>query len=154
MCWLNRTRRFRRGNGRDGGGGLAWTGDPGEMLLFLEGKTTERKLRLFAVACCHRISPLLVDESSLRAVQVCDEMADGDVAEDERVGVYLLNSELARRFLDKQEWVFARAAAAAYGCIASTVRAGATCDEAILCAAAALDAERMDREQGGQGVLV
>ncbi|HYT88659.1 MAG TPA: hypothetical protein VEL76_08120 [Gemmataceae bacterium] len=33
--------------------------DPGEMLKFLEGRTTSRKLRLFACGCCRRVWHLL-----------------------------------------------------------------------------------------------
>ena len=65
--------------------------DPNEMLPYLNGKTTERKLRLFAVACCRRVydrvplagsaEPALCPRELLR---VAEGYAEGIVAEDER----------------------------------------------------------------------
>lgn len=51
--------------------------DPTPMLLFLGGKVSERKLRLFAVACCRGVWQWLVDVRSQRGLEAAESYADG-----------------------------------------------------------------------------
>jgi hypothetical protein len=50
--------------------------DSTPMLEFLRGKDSERKLRLFACACCRRIWHLLKDERSRNAVVLAEQYVD------------------------------------------------------------------------------
>jgi hypothetical protein len=42
--------------------------DPMPMLEFLQGNASDRKLRLFACACCRRIRYTMTDTISVRAI--------------------------------------------------------------------------------------
>src|SRR5258708_22029511 len=55
--------------------------DPTPMLEFLEGKSSDRKLRLFRSACCKRISGLLRDPLSDDALAMYEKIADGELVE-------------------------------------------------------------------------
>jgi hypothetical protein len=52
-----------------GHGVLSW--------LFHKHRASERKLLLFACACCRRVWPLLADERSRWAIEVAEQQADG-----------------------------------------------------------------------------
>jgi hypothetical protein len=59
--------------------------DPVRMIRFLRSKASERKRRLFAVACCRRLWDLFVHESSRAAVETAERLADGKVGEGDRI---------------------------------------------------------------------
>jgi hypothetical protein len=50
--------------------------DPERMLEFLKGKVSERKLRLFAAACCRRIWHLIQSKYHRRTVEMAERFAD------------------------------------------------------------------------------
>jgi hypothetical protein len=56
---------------------------PHPMLEFLRGKVSERKLHLFAVACCRSIWNTFTEEESRNAVEVMERYVDGLTSEDE-----------------------------------------------------------------------
>jgi len=57
--------------------------EPESMLKLLRGKVSERKLRLFACACCRRLWRLLEDQRSRDAVMVGERYADEGATADE-----------------------------------------------------------------------
>jgi hypothetical protein len=57
--------------------------DPAALLEFLRDKAGERKLRLFACACCRRIWDLLSPDPGRPAVETAERWADGQATEQE-----------------------------------------------------------------------
>jgi hypothetical protein len=57
--------------------------DTKPMLSFLTGRGSERKLRLFAAACCRRIWELLPSEQDRNAVEIAERFADQQATNDE-----------------------------------------------------------------------
>jgi hypothetical protein len=58
---------------------------PQAMLTFLRdtGRATDRKLRLFAAACCRRVWHLVKHEGLLRSLEVAERFADGQASREE-----------------------------------------------------------------------
>jgi hypothetical protein len=70
--------------------------DPRAMLAFLRGQATERKLRLFAVACCWQAVDLFPDRRLRDAIRVAERLADGGVKEAERLAAETAADEAAQ----------------------------------------------------------
>jgi hypothetical protein len=57
---------------------------PNPMLDLMGERATDRKLRLFACACCRHVWPLLPDDRSCQAVELSELTADSKVTDEER----------------------------------------------------------------------
>src|SRR5437773_6447308 len=57
--------------------------DPTPMLRFLKKQASERKLRLFASACCRRIWVRWGEASAPKAIEISEQFADGRAARNE-----------------------------------------------------------------------
>ena len=53
------------------------------MLEFAWGKASDRKWRLFAVACCQRVTHLLTDTLELRSIALAERFADNECSRPE-----------------------------------------------------------------------
>lgn len=73
--------------------------DPTLMLKFHQGNASDRKLRLFAVACCRRIWDLLDDERSRLAVETSAKYVEGLVGPGE-----LYRSHLRAQQVEEEFW--------------------------------------------------
>ncbi len=58
------------------------------MLEFLRGRSSDRKLRLFAVACCRRVWESLKNKRSRRAAKIAEKYAEGVVNDMKLRAVY------------------------------------------------------------------
>ena len=83
--------------------------DPQPMLEALSGKVSARKLRLFAVACCRGLGPLLRDPRIITALDVAEQYADG-AATPADLEAALRGAALAQRAQRRKALLFAYAA--------------------------------------------
>jgi hypothetical protein len=93
---------------------VKWQGltDPHEMLSYLQGIASDRKLRLFACACCRRIWELLPDKGSRRAVAAAEQYADGHIGDEELHRHWEEAQAIAVRAVKAASWAAAWATAA------------------------------------------
>jgi hypothetical protein len=118
-----------------------WAGctDPKKMLELQGGRASDRKLRLFACACCRCIWPLLDDERSRAAVAVAERVAVGPV-DARQVARAAEGADQANRlayYLDKTASVEIHASGAALNAVGAgpftPQRAEAVADQAAEC---------------------
>jgi hypothetical protein len=78
----------------------AWLalGDPVRMLQCLPQRSSKRKWRLFACACCRRIWERLPDKHCREAVAVAERFADGEVDDEAREAALSRAKDAAERF--------------------------------------------------------
>jgi hypothetical protein len=62
--------------------------DPQKMLEYLRGKASQRKLRLFAAACCRRVWGSLGEAQRRPAVEVVERFAEGAASGDDVAGCW------------------------------------------------------------------
>jgi len=70
--------------------------DPRPMLTYLHGKASDRKLRLFAVACCRQIWHLIRDNRAQEAAEIAECFADGLVGDKDRSNARKLAQQAAQ----------------------------------------------------------
>jgi hypothetical protein len=70
--------------------------DPSPGLEFLRGRVSDRKLRLFACACCHRLSHLITDKRVSSAVTIAERFADGLAGDGERTNARKMAQQAAQ----------------------------------------------------------
>jgi hypothetical protein len=89
--------------------------DPVKILEFLQGKTSDRKLRLFAVACCRRVWGLLVNFHSREVLFCSERYADGQDTKEQMKQYRRKAMTVARgkRKRDVKKWAAEAATAAA-----------------------------------------
>jgi hypothetical protein len=110
--------------------------DPQAMLQWLQdtGRLTDRKARLFGVACCRRVGHVLRYERSRRAVEVAERAAEGQSEQEEVMAALQAAWDAANEACDSvsdppADWEIVSAAAAAANTLAG---APITADNAVL----------------------
>jgi hypothetical protein len=81
--------------------------DPDAMLTYVQGRMSDRKLTLFAVACCQRVWHLLDDERSRAAVATLERFADGLAGPDKLAAAAAAAEAVAEaaRYSDYTDWM-------------------------------------------------
>jgi hypothetical protein len=72
--------------------------EPGTMLHSLDGKGSERKLRLFGSACCRRISEFIPEERIKRLIGLNEEFADNRLDQSQYLAAWHQAADAYRKF--------------------------------------------------------
>lgn len=106
--------------------------DPAAMLGFVRdsGGADDRKLRLFAVACCRKLWPLMSDAQACGGIELAERFADGHDAELAGTTFSKLRRHYLRSKTETMEPVAVGCIAAAQSCLAPSAMdaAWSTCD--------------------------
>ena len=87
---------------------------PQKMLAFLRDRSaSERKMRLFAVACCRRVWHLLREKRSRKAVKLAERFADGEGDRSEMAAAHRAVHYSLKMDRPDKEWAMSHAQAAA-----------------------------------------
>lgn len=78
--------------------------DPSAMLEFLKGRASDRKLRLFAVACCRNILHHCSNPHIATSVEISERFADGIATPSERSNARRAVHTIAESKYDKPNW--------------------------------------------------
>lgn len=132
--------------------------DPAPMLEFLRTQRTasERKLRLFAAACCRRVLNLLIDKHSRKALTIAERYADGEVTA-EKLGFAWGDARRAAQVAHRQERETAEASAmlaVSLLCEADIGRALASVGLAARCEAFPIEQARLAEVQRQQSIML
>jgi hypothetical protein len=92
--------------------------DPAPMLAFLRRRASERKLRLFAVACSRRMLHLVTDDFGRQAVALAERLAEGRAREPDRAALWERIQEMREDRIADREFFGATLAYAVQGGIA------------------------------------
>ena len=115
--------------------------NPEPMLQFLGDRASERKLRLFTVACCRRIWPLITEAQCRAAVEVAEQFADGLVTSEVREAAHLAAERVRQQVEATEAPLFSGVAYATAYAACYTVHAKGTawlaCRTAVSAACAA-----------------
>jgi hypothetical protein len=125
--------------------------DPGPMLAFLRGRASDRKLRLFACACCRRIWRLVSDQRSRFAIKILGRFVEGKASQAELRQAHDSASDALEAIhadANEQRWYYAEesAARAVYEACRSDFREGCALEVALRVSDAIVFAE--DRVAG------
>jgi hypothetical protein len=80
--------------------------EPTPMLEFLGDRASSRKLRLFAVACCRRIWPLITEAHCREAVEIAERFADGLVTAEAQEAAHIAAEGVRREVEDTEAPLF------------------------------------------------